>query len=144
MSKGQPIKPDFAGDLFAGTARYYADYRVPYAEEMLEDLRGRASVTGAGRLGDLAGGPGRVSIRMASYFKDILAIDHEPEMIEVGRTVWSGTRALGTMSSSRRAGRRGTGSFLLSRPRSSIRLLSRVTEEGGCWSMLLIEARDIW
>tara|TARA_Y100000588_G_scaffold364638_1_gene428553 strand:- start:1376 stop:2098 length:723 start_codon:yes stop_codon:yes gene_type:complete len=54
---------------------------------MLQDLRGRASVTGEGRLVDLACGPGRVAIRMASYFKDILAIDHETEMIEVGRQV---------------------------------------------------------
>lgn len=31
----EPLKPSYAADLFAGTARYYAAYRVPYPEALL-------------------------------------------------------------------------------------------------------------
>lgn len=81
----EPLKPSYAADLFAGTARYYAAYRVPCPEALLVDLREKAHVTGQGRLLDLACGPGRVAIPLAPYFSEVLAIDQEPEMIEVGK-----------------------------------------------------------
>ena len=72
--------------LFAGTAESYARYRVPYPCELLEDLRHRAGVTGDGRLLDLACGPGRVALPLATFFSEVWAVDQEPEMVEVGRT----------------------------------------------------------
>jgi SAM-dependent methyltransferase len=68
---------------FAGTATYYARYRPPYPDEFLSDLRSHAGTTGHGSLLDLACGPGRVAIPMAPYFKSVLAVDVEPEMIAV-------------------------------------------------------------
>jgi SAM-dependent methyltransferase len=69
---------------FAGTATYYIRYRPPYPDEFLSDLRSHAKTTGYGSLLDLACGPGRVAIPMAPYFKSVLAVDVEAEMIAVG------------------------------------------------------------
>lgn len=85
MDRAEYVKPDFTADAFAGTATYYAQYRVPYPKALTDDLIERAGVTGEGRLLDLACGPGRIAIPFASSFRDVWAIDLEPEMIAVGR-----------------------------------------------------------
>ena len=72
-------------DAFVGTAAYYARYRVPYPQELLQDLVRRANITGQGRLLDLASGPGRVALAISSSFRDVWAVDREPEMLEVGK-----------------------------------------------------------
>ncbi len=88
VPKGTParsVAPDFPKHLFAGTARYYARYRVPYPQDLIDDLWRRARITGKGRLLDLASGPGRVALPLAVFFSEVWAVDQEPEMIEVGR-----------------------------------------------------------
>jgi len=85
MTEGQQGKPGYPADAFAGTAEYYARYRVPYPQALLDDLRTRAGVTGQGRLLDLGCGPGRVALALSPYFSEIWAVDQEPEMIGVGR-----------------------------------------------------------
>ena len=70
---------------FAGTAADYLRYRPPYPEALLVELRARAGVSGSGVLLDLACGPGRVALPMARHFARVLAVDIEPEMIDVGR-----------------------------------------------------------
>src|SRR3954469_1642357 len=84
MNRVQYVRPDFPLDAFAGTAPYYLRYRVPYPEALLRDLVERVGVTGEGRLLDVACGPGRVTLALASSFRELWAIDLEPEMIEVG------------------------------------------------------------
>jgi len=79
------VLPDFPRDAFAGTASAYLRYRVPYPEAVLQDLIVRAGVTGAGRLLDLACGPGRVALALAPSFREVWAIDREPEMIDAGQ-----------------------------------------------------------
>ncbi len=69
---------------FAATATYYIRYRPPYPDEFLVDLRSHAKTTGHGSLLDLACGPGRVAIPMASYFHSVLAVDVDAEMIAAG------------------------------------------------------------
>ena len=81
----RPINPDMPTDAFAGTAKSYARYRPPYPEVLLDDLRHRAGVTGDGRLLDLACGPGRVALPLATHFGEVWAVDQEPEMVEIGR-----------------------------------------------------------
>lgn len=70
---------------FASTARYYAAHRPAYPSELLARLRREAGTTGSGVLLDLACGPGRVAIPLAQYFRQVVAVDVEPEMIAVGK-----------------------------------------------------------
>jgi SAM-dependent methyltransferase len=77
--------PAYPADAFTGTAEYYARYRVPYPQALLDDLRRRAAITGAGRLLDLACGPGRVALPLAPHFREVWAVDQEPEMLAVGQ-----------------------------------------------------------
>jgi len=77
--------PAYPTDAFMGAAWYYARYRVPYPPALLDDLRQRAAITGTGRLFDLACGPGRVALPLAPFFREVWAVDQEPEMIEVGQ-----------------------------------------------------------
>jgi len=79
-----PASPNLSADSYAGAAEAYARYRVPYPAELLADLRHRASVTGQGRLLDLACGPGRLALPLAPYFSEVWAVDQEPEMVKVG------------------------------------------------------------
>lgn len=83
-SFARPID-DFGRGLFKGTAQFYARYRLPYPPEYLDNLRLRACITGGGRLLDLGCGPGRVTLPMSPFFREVWAVDLEPEMIEVGR-----------------------------------------------------------
>lgn len=78
------IKPEFPSDAFAGTAHYYARYRLPYPSSLIADLLHRAAITSGGRLLDLATGPGRIAIPLAGHFREVWAVDLEPEMIAVG------------------------------------------------------------
>lgn len=77
--------PDYPADLFAGTAGHYSRYRVPYPQELIDDLRMRAELTGKGRLLDLACGTGEVALSMHTFFREVWAVDQEQEMVEVGR-----------------------------------------------------------
>ena len=81
----EPLAPDYPPDLFSGTAQFYARYRVAYPDNLLDDLCSRAGVSGTGRLLDLASGPGRLALPLSSRFSEVLAVDQEPEMVEVGQ-----------------------------------------------------------
>jgi ubiquinone/menaquinone biosynthesis C-methylase UbiE len=86
MDRLEHIRPNFPEDAYAGTASHYVRYRVPYPGRLLADLLGRSGVPGAGSLLDLACGPGRVALALAHSFREVWAIDLEPEMIEIGRS----------------------------------------------------------
>lgn len=77
--------PKFPAAAFAGTAEYYAKYRPLYPDELFADLRTRAATSGMGRLLDLACGTGEIALPLALHFREVWALDFEPEMIEVGR-----------------------------------------------------------
>ena len=81
----RPGNPNVPTNTFVGTAESYARFRPPYPRELLDDLRHRAGITGEGRLLDLACGPGRMALPLATNFSEVCAVDQEPEMIEVGR-----------------------------------------------------------
>jgi trans-aconitate methyltransferase len=71
--------------LFAGTAAYYARYRVPYPPELIADLVAHYELDGTGRLLDLGCGPGSLTLRVAPHFAEVVAIDADAKMIEEGR-----------------------------------------------------------
>ena len=79
--------PNYPADAFAGTARYYASGRPPYPKVLLDDLLRRARITGKGRLMDLGCGPGRIALALAPFFREVWAVDRDPEMIAVGREI---------------------------------------------------------
>jgi tRNA/tmRNA/rRNA uracil-C5-methylase (TrmA/RlmC/RlmD family) len=45
----------------------------------------QAGVSGSGRLLDLDCGPGRVALPLSSRFSEVLVVDREPDMVEVGQ-----------------------------------------------------------
>jgi ubiquinone/menaquinone biosynthesis C-methylase UbiE len=77
--------PEFRSDLYRGTARFYDEFRVAYPQGLLDDLRVRARITGAGRLLDLACGTGQITFGLASSFAEVWAVDQEPEAVEFAR-----------------------------------------------------------
>jgi SAM-dependent methyltransferase len=81
----EPARPNLAVDAFVGTSAYYVRYRIPNPKSLLSDLIRRSGVTGQGRLLDLACGPGRVTLALASHFDKVKAVDVEPEMIDAGK-----------------------------------------------------------
>jgi len=71
--------------LFRDAADYYARYRVPYPGELFEAMRDQTRLSGEGRLLDLGCGTGEIALRMSRFFRDVWAVDVEPEMIAHGR-----------------------------------------------------------
>jgi SAM-dependent methyltransferase len=72
-------------DAYAGTTDAYVRFRVPYPPDLLAHLRRCARISGAGRLLDLGCGPGRVALPLAPFFREVWAVDREPEMLAAGR-----------------------------------------------------------
>src|SRR5450759_101639 len=72
---------EFRADLYQGTASYYDRFRVPYPPGLIDDLAERTGADGQGRLLDLACGPGLISFAMHGHFREIWAVDQEPDMI---------------------------------------------------------------
>jgi ubiquinone/menaquinone biosynthesis C-methylase UbiE len=81
------LKPNYKQDLFKSTANFYAQYRFPYLESMIDSLLEKTGIENNDKLIDLACGPGRLAIPLAKYFSDVLAIDLEEEMIFAGKEI---------------------------------------------------------
>jgi ubiquinone/menaquinone biosynthesis C-methylase UbiE len=75
--------PVFRADLYRGTSRYYDEYRLPYPQELIDDLCSRTSLQKGERLLDVACGPGTVTFALADRFDEVIAVDLEPEAIEL-------------------------------------------------------------
>lgn len=71
---------EFRRDLYRGTARDYDRFRVRYPQSLVDDLAGRSGADGQGRLLDLACGPGLVTFALADRFREVWAVDQEPDM----------------------------------------------------------------
>ncbi len=80
-----PAEPEFRTDLYRGTASFYDAFRVPYPQDLLDDLRLRAGVTGAGLLLDVACGTGQITFGLGRHFAEVWAVDQEPEAIAFAR-----------------------------------------------------------
>jgi len=74
-----------AKDLFQGAVPYYARYRIPYPETLLAEIRNRARISGQGSLLDLGCGTGEIAIRLAPFFRDVTAVDINPDMLAAGK-----------------------------------------------------------
>lgn len=64
-----------------GTAAYYEQFRPPYPDALLADLRNRLAISGDDRLLDLACGTGQVAAPLSGFFRETVAVDAEAETI---------------------------------------------------------------
>lgn len=74
-----------ARDLFRGTVPYYVRYRVPYPGPLLAEIRTKADLSGQGALLDLGCGTGEIALHMAPFFRDVTAVDIDPEMLAAAK-----------------------------------------------------------
>jgi SAM-dependent methyltransferase len=73
--------PTFRPDLYRGTSAFYDRYRLPYPDALVDDLCARTSVSGHGRMLDLACGPGTATFPLSGHFAEVWAVDQEPEAV---------------------------------------------------------------
>ena len=73
--------------LFEGAARYYAQYRPKYPQAMFDFLVERFKLDHTSRVLDLGCGTGDASLPLASIVGEIVAMDPDAAMIEVGRGI---------------------------------------------------------
>ncbi len=76
-------QPEFAAELYAGTASYYDRYRPGYPAELIDELVRRVAPSGTGRLLDLACGTGQLGFALRPHFAEVWAVDQEPGMVDV-------------------------------------------------------------
>lgn len=67
--------------LFAGAAQYYERGRLPYAPTVADVLASALALDGRGRLLDAGCGPGRIALRLASKFEEVVGLDPDAGMI---------------------------------------------------------------
>jgi SAM-dependent methyltransferase len=67
--------------LFAGAAEYYEQGRLPYAPGLADALAEHVGLDGSERLLDVGCGPGTVTLRLASFFKDVVGVDPDRAML---------------------------------------------------------------
>ena len=77
--------PESADDIFAGTAEFYARYRLDYPDEAYAAIDRTFGLDGRGTLLDLGTGPGLIALHLAHRFQRIVGVDVSAEMIEVAR-----------------------------------------------------------
>ncbi len=71
--------------LYAGSADYYATGRMPYPPGAVQAIRQTLDLDGTGRLLDVGAGPGSLTLPLAGYFAETVAVDADAEMVEAGR-----------------------------------------------------------
>jgi SAM-dependent methyltransferase len=70
---------------YAGTAWFYAEYRDRPSVEFAELLARRLGWSRSDRILDLGAGPAQVSLRLAPFVREVIAMDPERDMLEEGR-----------------------------------------------------------
>ena len=69
--------------LYAGSAEFYLRGRLPYPQRLANELGSHLQLGGTGRLLDLGSGPGSLTLLLAPYFREVVAVDADAEMIRV-------------------------------------------------------------
>ena len=80
-----PAVRDDRGDIFAGTAEYYARYRMDYPDQAYAEIERTFALDGRGTLLDLGTGPGLIALHLAHQFQRVVGLDVSAEMVEVAR-----------------------------------------------------------
>ena len=69
-------------NLFAGVAKYYSQFRPRYNDDLYQLLIKEFQLDGTGRLLDLGTGTGLIAIALSPHFKEVVALDPDPEMLK--------------------------------------------------------------
>lgn len=67
--------------LFAGSARYYVQGRLPYAPGLADAMANALGLDGQGRLLDVGCGPGVVALRLGHLFDEVVGLDPDADML---------------------------------------------------------------
>jgi SAM-dependent methyltransferase len=70
---------------FQSTAKHYVAGRPPYAPTLIERVARRCGLRRTHRILDLACGPGQLALDFSKFVSSVMAIDPEPEMLDVAR-----------------------------------------------------------
>jgi SAM-dependent methyltransferase len=70
--------------LYAGSAAYYVQGRVPYSRELVDALVAELALDGSGRLLDVGCGPGSLTLLLAPWFERTTGLDADAEMLAEG------------------------------------------------------------
>jgi trans-aconitate methyltransferase len=81
MSDGGFQQGGVDGDLFSGTAEYYARFRRCYPPEVVAHIVSACSLDGCGRLLDAGCGTGQVFCSLGQHFEEVVAFDVDEEMV---------------------------------------------------------------
>jgi len=73
------------GSPFAGTAKYYSQFRAPYARAAFDFIVETNELSEKARVLDLGCGPGSIAIPLSCTVAEVVAIDPDGEMIAEGR-----------------------------------------------------------
>lgn len=76
---------DWDPSLYAGSAAYYAEGRVPYPGELADALVLELGFDGRGRLLDVGCGPGSLTLVLAPRFEQVIGLDADPQMLAEGQ-----------------------------------------------------------
>jgi ubiquinone/menaquinone biosynthesis C-methylase UbiE len=76
---------EFRSDLYHGAATDYETFRIGYPDALVDDLLRRSEVSGQGACLDLACGTGQLAFALAQAFREVWAVDQEPDMVAVIR-----------------------------------------------------------
>ena len=75
----------FPASPFAGTARYYAQFRPPYAQAAIDYIIAAFGLGDGARSLDLGCGPGTIAIPLSRSVAEVVAVDPDAGMMEEGR-----------------------------------------------------------
>jgi len=82
MTSDSKTPANLSPQAFSGTSEFYLRYRPPYPAALIAHVLDAVRAKDAAL--DLACGPGRVALALAPAFRQVCAIDLEPEMIATG------------------------------------------------------------
>lgn len=87
MTQPQEQRQPSQGELFAGTAEYYARYRSDYPDAVYAELERAFQPDGSGTLLDLGTGTGQIAFHLASRFERVVGLDVSAEMLETAARI---------------------------------------------------------
>src|SRR5918992_5124156 len=81
----QPAEWEWDKTLFAGSARYYREGRLPYPAELATAFQEELRLDGSGRLLDVGCGTGQIALVLAPLYAEVVGLDADEDMIAEAR-----------------------------------------------------------